>query len=154
MQNSTKKLKKSEIQLFNRENVLATIFDEKIEIRERCIFPNFRQWIPKRCKGVHCIDLGESFPTHILLQNLASIQPRTSLVKYARSPRTDPPGAFGNSDRSALRRCLNMSFLIPKSFFSRLGRPCTERCPTRRSARSPSRSAVFSGRETIPNLGS
>ena len=35
MQNSTKKLKKSEIQLFNRENVLA-IFDEKIEIRERC----------------------------------------------------------------------------------------------------------------------
>ena len=35
MQNSTKKLKKSEIQLFNREKVLA-IFDEKIEIRERC----------------------------------------------------------------------------------------------------------------------
>ena len=26
------------------------IFDEKIEIRERC-------------KGVHCVDLGESFPT-------------------------------------------------------------------------------------------
>ena len=31
-------------------------FDEKIEIR-------------KRCKGVHCVDLGESFPTHIYLQN-------------------------------------------------------------------------------------
>ena len=28
------------------------IFDEKIEIRERC-------------KGVHCVDLGESFPTRI-----------------------------------------------------------------------------------------
>ena len=27
-----------------------------------------------------------------LLANLASIQPRTSLVKFARSPRTDPPG--------------------------------------------------------------
>ena len=54
-------------------------FDEKIEIR-------------KRCKGVHCVDLGESFPTSICLQNLASIQPRTSLVKFARSPRTDPPG--------------------------------------------------------------
>ena len=44
-------------------------FDEKIEIR-------------KRCKGVHCVDLGESFPTHIYLQNLASIQPRTSLLKF------------------------------------------------------------------------
>ena len=54
-------------------------FDEKIEIRERC-------------KGVHCVDLGESFPTSIHLQNLASIQPRTSLVKFARSPRTDLPG--------------------------------------------------------------
>ena len=52
----------------------------------------FRQWIPKRCKGVHCVDLGESFPTSIYLQNLASIQPRTSPVKFARSPRTDPPG--------------------------------------------------------------
>ena len=30
---------------------------------------------------------------HIFLQNLASIQPITSLVKFARSPRTDPPGA-------------------------------------------------------------
>ncbi len=46
----------------------------------------------ERCKGVHCVDLGESFPTSISLQNLASIQPRTSLVNFARSPRTDPPG--------------------------------------------------------------
>ena len=37
------------------------------------------------CKGVHCVDLGESFRTHIFLQNLASIQPRTSPVKFARS---------------------------------------------------------------------
>ena len=36
-------------------------------------------------KGVHCVDLDESFPTHIYLQNLASIQPRTSPVKFARS---------------------------------------------------------------------
>ena len=54
--------------------------EQKIELRERC-------------KAVHCVDLGESFPTHILLQNLASIQPRTSPFKFARSPRTDPPGA-------------------------------------------------------------
>ena len=47
----------------------------------RFFFPNFRLWIPKRCKGVHCVDLGESFPTSIYLQNLASIQPRTSPTK-------------------------------------------------------------------------
>ena len=32
---------------------------------------------------MHCVDLGESFPTRIYLQNLASIQPRTSLVTFA-----------------------------------------------------------------------
>ena len=71
------------------------IFDEKIEIRERPLvftfsglfcpgpfFPIFRQWIPQRCKGVHCVDLGESFPTRIYLQKSASIQPRTSPSKF------------------------------------------------------------------------
>ena len=53
--------------------------------------------IAELCKGVHCVDLGESFPTHIFLQNLASIQPRTSPFKFARSPRTDPPGLDWNS---------------------------------------------------------
>ena len=48
---------------------MLTIFDEKIEIRERC-------------KGVHCVDLGESFPTSIYLQKSASIQPRTSPSKF------------------------------------------------------------------------
>ena len=43
------------------------------------VLPNF---------GVHCVDLGESFQTHVYLQNLASIQPRTSPLKFARS--TDP----------------------------------------------------------------
>merc|ERR550514_2349345 len=47
----------------------SAILNEKIELRERC-------------KGVHCVDLGESFPTHIFLQNLASIHQRTSLVKF------------------------------------------------------------------------
>ena len=37
--------------------------------------------ILEQCKGVHCVDLGESFQTHIYLQNVASIQPRTSLLK-------------------------------------------------------------------------
>ena len=81
----------------------SAIFCEKIEIRELsselrllmsfswlCFpgviwtrffsphgFPGFWDSIPKRCKGVHCVDLGESFPTHIYLQKLASTQPRT-----------------------------------------------------------------------------
>ena len=63
----------------------SAIFNENFEIRERC-------------KGVHCVDLGESFPTSIYLQNLASIQPRTSLVKFARSPRTDPLVLFWSFD--------------------------------------------------------
>ena len=35
---------------------------------------------------MHCVDLDESFQNlmHIFLQNLASIQPRTSRVKFAR----------------------------------------------------------------------
>ena len=41
---------------------------------------------------MHCVDLGESFPTHIFLHNLASILLRTSPVKFACSPRTDSPG--------------------------------------------------------------
>ena len=46
-------------------------------------FPSFRLWIPKRCKGVHCVDLGESFHMSISLQNLASIQPRPIVVQVA-----------------------------------------------------------------------
>ena len=33
-------------------------------------------------KYVHLLDLVKSFPTNIYLQNLASIQPRTSLSKF------------------------------------------------------------------------
>ena len=43
-------------------------------------------------KHANLVDLVKSFPTSIYLQNLASIQPRTSLVKFARSPHTDRPG--------------------------------------------------------------
>ena len=41
---------------------------------------------------MHCVDRGESFQTHIFLQNLASIQPRASLVKFARSKKTPRGG--------------------------------------------------------------
>ena len=55
--------------------------------------------ILEQCKGVHFVDFDESFQTHIYLQSLASIQPRTSLVKFARSPRTDPPGDLVRKER-------------------------------------------------------
>ena len=42
------------------------------------------------CKGVHCVDLGERCQTHIYLQNVASMQPRTSPGKFARSGRAGP----------------------------------------------------------------
>ena len=64
--------------------------------------------IPKRCKGVHCVDLGESFPTHIFLQNLASIWPITSPVKVARSLRTDSPGNPRASDAHLLHVLLQV----------------------------------------------
>ena len=38
----------------------------------------------------------------IYLQNLASIQPRTSPFKFARSPRTDPPGFQEQARKSAI----------------------------------------------------
>ena len=41
--------------------------------------------ILEQCKGVNFVDLVESFQKHIYLQNLASIQPRTSPVKFAAS---------------------------------------------------------------------
>ena len=46
--------------------------------------------IAELCKGVHCVDLSESFQTHIDLQNLASIQPRTSPLKFAAAPPSRP----------------------------------------------------------------
>ena len=65
-------------------------------------------------KYANLVDLEKCCRTHIYLQNLASIQPRMSLVKFARSPCTDRPGllpdakddsddgsvsSFGMSDR-------------------------------------------------------
>ena len=55
----------------------SAIFKQKIELRGRTRFfsphgfPGFWDSIPNRCKGVHRVDLGESFPTSIYLQNSA-----------------------------------------------------------------------------------
>ena len=68
---------KSEIQLFNREKMM-TICGRNFEIKEQC-------------KGVHCVDLGESFPTSIYFQKSASIQPAASVEALGtreRAPRS------------------------------------------------------------------
>ena len=44
-----------------------------------------------QCKGVHCVDLGESFQTHIYLQNFVSIQPRTSRDAQQPGPLREQP---------------------------------------------------------------
>ena len=57
----------------------------------------------KRCKGVHCVDLGESFRTSIYLQKSASIQPRTSPSKFGgRYFQYDSIVSLGSSRRHAL----------------------------------------------------
>ena len=63
MQNSAKFLKK-----FVNFGKLLAIFLKNV--------------ILELCKGVYCVDVGESFQTHIYLQNLALIQPRTSPLKF------------------------------------------------------------------------
>ena len=55
-----------------------------------------------------------AIPTSIYLQNLASIQPRTSFVKFARSPCTDPPG-LALSLSLSLSLTLQVDFLVPSS---------------------------------------
>ena len=52
------------------------------------------------CNGVQCVDLGESFQTHIFLRNFASIQPRTSPVKFA--PKQRSAAQVTQPDRNTL----------------------------------------------------
>ena len=89
---------------------MLAIFDEKIEIRELC-------------KGVHCVDLGESFPTRIYLQKSASIQPRTSPSKFEgkfNSLFTSllRPAVAAPCVRELLRHLRNLRSLLPNSSLS------------------------------------
>ena len=47
-----------------------------------------------QCKGVHCVDLGKSFQTHIYLQNFVSIQPRTNFRAGVRTFAPEPATAL------------------------------------------------------------
>ena len=78
---------------------------------------------------MHCVDLGESFPTHIFLQNLASIQPRTSPVKFARSSNAAASCAAGP------RRCRSCG----RPSAGRRAAGGSPRASRRRSRSAPSR---------------
>ena len=53
-------------------------------------------------KHVNLVDLVKSFPTNILLQNLASIQKRTSPIKFAHLAEESEKGSISNLSTKAL----------------------------------------------------
>ena len=55
-------------------------------------------------KHVNLVDLVKSFPTNILLQNLASIQKRTSPVKFAHLAEKSGKGSISNLSTKVLQR--------------------------------------------------
>ena len=54
-------------------------------------------------KHVNLVDLVKSFPTNIFLQNLASIQKRTSLIKFAHLAEKSEKGSISNLSTKVLR---------------------------------------------------
>ena len=54
-------------------------------------------------KHVHLVDLVKSFPTNIYLQNLASIQKRTSSVKFAHLAEKSGKGSISNFSTKVAR---------------------------------------------------
>ena len=55
-------------------------------------------------KHVNLVDLVKSFPTNIYLQNLASIQKRTSPVKFAHLAEKSGKGSISNLSTRERRR--------------------------------------------------
>ena len=74
------------------------------------------------CKGVHCVELDEIFRTGIYLQNLASIQARTSPVKFARPLAVHQPtaeiAAWGGTKQTSTipKRVNSILRLVPDKF--------------------------------------
>ena len=64
-------------------------------------FSWFSDWNPKVQKHVSLVDLVKSFPTIIYLQNLASIQPRTSLSKFGGKFNSEKVGKIKESQNDA-----------------------------------------------------
>ncbi len=57
-------------------------------------------------KHVNLVDLVKSFPTNILLQNLASIQKRTSPMKFAHLAEKSEKGSMSNLSTKVITRRL------------------------------------------------
>ena len=55
-------------------------------------------------KHVNLVDLVKSFPTNIYLQNLASIQKRTSPVKFAHLAEKSEKGSISNLSTKVIAR--------------------------------------------------
>ena len=62
---------------------------------------------------MHCVDLGESFTTHIYFQNFVSIQPRTSPVKFVRLGWTRGGGAAALPLAYFLRPAPDVAYEVP-----------------------------------------
>ena len=56
-------------------------------------------------KHVNLVDLVKSFPTNIFLQNLASIQKRTSPIKFAHLAEKSENGSISNLSTKVGRGC-------------------------------------------------
>ena len=57
-------------------------------------------------KHVNLVDLVKSFPTNILLQNLASIQKRTGPIKFAQLAEKSEKGSISNLSTKATGACV------------------------------------------------
>ena len=121
------KLKLTICEFCQKSAKIATIFNEKIEIRERC-------------KGVHCVDLG-SFPTNIyyLLANICFDIAENELSEVCRSKQAIPTSGYksGPADKESLA-CGWRSNSSP--------------CPCGTSSPGPERKYILSLRECICEL--
>ena len=76
------------------------------------------------CKGVHCVDLGDSFQTHIYLQTLAPIQPleRAPLPSPGRSStgcregRPRRPGPRGHGENAFFENAFSKNAFSKNAF--------------------------------------
>ena len=120
---------------------------------------------------MHCVDLGESFPTHIFLPNLASIQPRTSLVKFlvrksfsivvrqqaerlvgaANEPAAGASGSFANMLTTILQELRSTGFTLqPEALSAGAWAPPAWNMCWRFAAMFPRFAAKFGGRPPFP----
>ena len=77
---------------------------------------------------VHLVDLVKSFPTNILLQNLASIQKRTSPIKFTNLAEKSEKGSTSNlSTKRVTEALVYRGLLQADQSFSGEERACDRR---------------------------